>query len=134
MTVHDERPSTMTASDVLRVMICEDAEDTRVLLAEMVQLRGHVVETAGDGESAIKSIVDGRFDVAVIDIGLPGISGYEVARAVRRHPSVPGIRLVALSGFASPDDQANAKSAGFDAWLTKPVKMDVLLAALRGPV
>lgn len=119
--------------DALRVLICDDVADTRVLFAEMFELCGHEVEIAVDGESAVRRILDGGLDAAVIDIGLPDMSGYAVARAIRSHPSRPRIRLIALTGYATAADQATAAFAGFDEWFAKPVKMDVLLAALRHP-
>jgi CheY-like chemotaxis protein len=117
----------------LRVLVCEDVADTRDLLAEMVKIHGHQAEVAGDGASAIARILAGGLDVALIDIGLPDMSGYEVARAVREHPAAPPIWLVALTGFATAADHATATLAGFDEWYPKPVKMEVLLAALRRP-
>jgi CheY-like chemotaxis protein len=119
--------------DVLRVLICDDVADTRDLFAEMIELSGHAVEIAVDGRSALQRILDGGLDAAVIDIGLPDMSGYAVARAIRGHTSKPRIRLIAITGYATAADQATATFAGFDEWFAKPVKMDVLLAALRRP-
>jgi CheY-like chemotaxis protein len=119
--------------DELRVLVCDDVPDTRDLLAELVRFHGHTTEVAGDGATAISRILGGGFDVALIDIGLPDMSGYEVARTVREHPEAPPIWLVALTGYATAADHATATFAGFNEWLAKPVRMDVLLAALRRP-
>ncbi len=117
----------------LRVLVCEDVVDTRDLIAEMVEIHGHQAEMACDGASAIERILAGGLDVALIDIGLPDMSGYAVARAVREHPDAPPIWLVALTGYATEADHLAATAAGFNQWFAKPVKMEVLLAALRRP-
>lgn len=117
--------------DPLRVLICDDVADTRELFSVMIEISGHSVETAVDGRSAIERILAGGIDAAVIDIGLPDISGYAVARAVRSYLSTTQIRLIAITGYATAADHATATFAGFDEWFAKPVKMDVLLAALR---
>ncbi len=114
---------------MLRVLICDDLEDTRDMLAEMLALKGHRVEIASNGAGAVQRIAAGDLDVAVIDIGLPDMSGYEVARVIREQATP--IRLIAITGFASGADHEAATAAGFDAWFAKPVKIDVLLAALR---
>jgi len=117
----------------LRVLVCDDVADTRDLIAELVRFHGHTVEVAENGASAVSRILGGGYDVALIDIGLPDMSGYAVARAVREHPNAPPIWLVALTGYATAADRATATFAGFNEWLAKPVKMGVLLAALRRP-
>lgn len=117
----------------LRVLVCDDVADTRDLIAELVRFHGHTVEVADTGASAVSRILAGGYDVALIDIGLPDMSGYAVARAVRERPNAPPIWLVALTGYASQADHTAATFAGFDEWLAKPVKMGVLLAALRRP-
>jgi CheY-like chemotaxis protein len=117
----------------LRVLVCDDVADTRDLIAEMVQMHGHQAELASDGASAIARILAGGLDVALIDIGLPDMSGYAVAHAVRSNPTAPPIWLVALTGYATAADHATATLAGFNEWFAKPVKMQVLLAALRRP-
>ena len=114
---------------MLRILICDDFDDARDMLAEMLALKGHHVEIAVDGAGALQRIAGGDLDVAMIDIGLPDMSGYDVARAIRVQ-GVP-IRLIALTGYASGTDHEHAKAAGFDVWFAKPVKIDVLLAALR---
>lgn len=117
--------------EMLRVLICDDVADTREVFSVMIELSGHAVEITADGRSAIDRILAGGIDAAVIDIGLPDLSGYAVARAVRGHLSKAQIRLIAITGYATPADHATAMLAGFDEWFAKPVKMDVLLGALR---
>ena len=86
----------------------------------LLELDGHSVETAGDGVRAIELITQKSFDVALIDIGLPGMDGYEVARRVRTRGTRPPF-LVALTGYGQPEDRKRATAAGFDAHLVKPV-------------
>jgi signal transduction histidine kinase/CheY-like chemotaxis protein len=103
----------------LRVLVVDDNTDAAESLAEIVGLLGHVVEIALDGPSAIEKARAGRPDVVLCDIGLPGMSGYEVARALRAEGD-PRLRLIAVSGYAGPEDVSRAAEAGFDAHLAKP--------------
>jgi CheY-like chemotaxis protein len=73
-----------------------------------------------------------RPDVIVLDIGLPNVDGYEVARMLKRHPELQSIRLVAHTGYGSPEDRRKAQEAGFDAHLVKPAELDDLEKALQG--
>jgi len=114
---------------VLRILICDDRDDTRDMLAELLALKGHLVEIVVDGAGAIRRVATGDLDVALIDIGLPDMSGYDVALAIRAQATP--VRLIALTGYATDADHLAATDAGFDAWFSKPVKIEVLLAALR---
>jgi PAS domain S-box-containing protein len=102
-----------------RVLVVDDNADAAESLAELVGLFGHSVEVAFDGPSAIAKVRQRRPDVVLCDIGLPGMTGYDVARALRAELD-GAIRLVAVSGYAQPDDVKNAEDAGFDAHLAKP--------------
>jgi len=107
--------------DRRRVLIVEDNEDGRVMMAAMLALEGHEVQTVATGEHAVASVVEWQPDVALVDIGLPDIDGYEVARRLRSLglPSPP--KLIAVSGFGQQSDLHRAYEAGFDLHLTKPV-------------
>ena len=100
-------------------------------------LQGHDVPEAGDGESAIRKTLELRPRVAIIDIGLPGIDGYEVAARMRATADgFPDMQLIALAGYGTEQDRRRAEEAGFDAHLTKPVvpeKLAQLLARRRRP-
>ncbi|RZI80987.1 MAG: response regulator [Rubrivivax sp.] len=107
-----------------RVVVVEDNEDVREALQALLGLAGHTVSAAGDGRTGAQLVIDTAPDTALIDIGLPELNGYEVARAVRR-AGYTG-RLIALSGYGQPKDVAQALEAGFDAHIVKPVNPDEL--------
>ena len=97
----------------------------------LLELDGHSVQTAADGIRAIELMTQKSFDVALIDIGLPGLDGYEVARRVRTGGTQPPF-LVALTGYGQPEDRKRATAAGFDAHLVKPVDPPELARVLTG--
>jgi signal transduction histidine kinase/ActR/RegA family two-component response regulator len=115
-----------------RVLVVEDNEDAREMLRNLLLLLGHEVHEASDGASGIEEARRLRPDAALIDIGLPGIDGYEVARRIRA--DVPDARLVAVTGYGQPEDRERALAAGFDVHLVKPVDPEQLqrLLATRG--
>jgi two-component system CheB/CheR fusion protein len=119
-----------TAKVPRRVLIIEDNEDAADSLCEALQLRGHDVEVAHDGSAGIERARAFRPDAVICDIGLPEMDGYAVARAMRAAPELQRITLVALTGYAGPEDVAKAKKAGFDAHLAKPPTMDAVERAL----
>jgi signal transduction histidine kinase/CheY-like chemotaxis protein len=105
------------------VLLVEDAEDIREALFELLTGLGHQVEVAADGEQGVECALTTRPEVAVIDIGLPRIDGYEVARRLRAalgHKTF----LIALTGYGQPEDVARARAAGFDQHLRKPMRLD----------
>ena len=114
----------------LRAVICEDAPDVREVLAAMLRSHGHQVTTVEDGRAGLHVILEQNPDVALIDIGLPGISGYDLARALRRELGSARPRLVAMTGYGQLADRAAAFEAGFDAHVTKPATSDEILRAL----
>jgi signal transduction histidine kinase/CheY-like chemotaxis protein len=103
------------------VLLVDDNADGREMLRSLCELYGHRVLEAGDGETAVMRAVEGRPDIAFVDIGLPTIDGYEVARRVRAELGAATPRLVALSGHGSLEHRARALEAGFDAHITKPI-------------
>jgi signal transduction histidine kinase len=109
-----------------RVLVVEDNADGRETLRDLLELWGYRVELAETGAEGVERAVDIRPDIALVDIGLPGIDGYEVARLVRR--ALPGcpLRLIAMTGYGQPEDRERALDAGFDAYLVKPVKAEEL--------
>jgi CheY-like chemotaxis protein len=118
------------------VMLVEDNEDAREMLALLLEGRGFEVATAADGASGVERIQAGDFDAAVVDIGLPGLDGYEVARRVRDAEAEDDdggrILLIALSGYGRSEDRERSAEAGFDHHLVKPVDPDELCGLLRG--
>ncbi len=116
-----------------RVLIVEDNADGAATLRELVTLLGHDVDVASDGLAALARARTFRPDTVLCDIGLPGIDGYEVARRLSREPSLRGVRLVAVTGYAQPADRARAQEAGFSAHLSKPPDVAALERLLDGP-
>ncbi len=114
-------PAAAVPRSARRILIVEDNADAADTLHEILRRRGHTVEVARDGERGIERALTFRPDVVLCDIGLPGIDGYGVARAIRSDPTLAGTYLVALTGYALPDDQRRAHEAGFDRHIAKPV-------------
>jgi signal transduction histidine kinase/ActR/RegA family two-component response regulator len=113
-----------------RILIVEDNTDAREALREALEMAGHKIFEAGSGASGVESALANRPDVALIDIGLPGFDGYEVARRIRSASDVQGMRLIALTGYGSPEDRRKAEQAGFDTHLVKPLDFDELAGLL----
>ena len=113
-----------------QVLIIEDNMDFALTLSEALKLEGHRVRIARDGASGIAIAREQKPDVVLCDIGLPDVDGYEVARVLREDESLRSTRLVAVSGYAQPEDKQRAKEAGFDAHLAKPTPLDELNAIL----
>jgi signal transduction histidine kinase/ActR/RegA family two-component response regulator len=113
-----------------RVLLIEDSEDAREMLRMTLELAGHVVYDAADGIRGLELLNAVRPDAAIIDIGLPGIDGYQVARKIRAEPHGRGMLLLALTGYDSAGDAARASEHGFDYHLVKPVDPDRLARLL----
>jgi signal transduction histidine kinase/CheY-like chemotaxis protein len=121
-------PGAAAAPKRRRVLVVEDNADIRESLRLMLALWGHEAMLAGTGNEGLAAALEARPDVALIDIGLPGMSGYEVALQIRAQAKdwPRRIRLVALTGYGQPSDRERARDAGFDTHLLKPVDPDVL--------
>jgi signal transduction histidine kinase/ActR/RegA family two-component response regulator len=110
-----------------RILLVEDNADTRETMVAALKLDGHRVYEAVDGNTGMRTIAEVKPDVAVIDIGLPDLDGYEVASALRRDPECQNMVLVAITGFEQPDSLRRAREAGFDEYVTKPIPPDRLV-------
>jgi PAS domain S-box-containing protein len=108
----------------LKVLIADDNADAADTLAVLIGMYGHEVRVAHGGRPAVSILQTFRPDVAFVDIGMPDLNGYEVARAVRRDASTQGMHLVAITGWGQEEDKRRASAAGFDDHLTKPVDPD----------
>ncbi len=113
---------------VQRVLIVEDNPATREALRQLLEAAGHEAYEAADGEAGLAAATQLRPDAAVVDIGLPGISGYEVAQRLRA--LLPDIRLIAATGYGQDADRQRFEDAGFDAHLLKPIDLEQLDAVL----
>jgi CheY-like chemotaxis protein len=107
-----------------RVLVVDDNRDAADVLAEVVRLLGHVADVTYDGSSAVERARRVTYDVVLCDIGLPGMSGYEVAAALREEGT--RARLVAVSAYDQRDVIARARAAGFQAYLVKPPDLDLI--------
>jgi CheY-like chemotaxis protein/anti-sigma regulatory factor (Ser/Thr protein kinase) len=125
----DERD--VPAEIARRILIVEDNDDAREMLRALLELRRHTVREAIDGPSGLEAALQFQPDVALIDVGLPGLNGYEVARHLRASEGGKRMRLIALTGYGLPTDALRAREAGFDAHLVKPVHPDHLAEILR---
>ncbi len=124
-------PSGRAAGPARRVLVVDDNADAREALKFLLEDDGHVVRTAGDGPSALDEARSFRPDVILLDIGLPRLDGYEVARSLRVLPESARALVVAVSGYGQPEDRARSRAAGFDLHLLKPVEPRRLLELLR---
>jgi CheY-like chemotaxis protein len=113
------------------VLVIEDNQDAREMFRMMLELAGHEVLEAGDGLTGLEILKAQRPDVAVIDVGLPGLNGYEIARRFREEPDSDDVTLVALTGYGTPDARERSRQAGFDHHLIKPVNAEALQRILR---
>jgi CheY-like chemotaxis protein len=114
-------------------LIVEDDEDTRVVLEETLQDLGHVVAAANDGVRALEVAHTLHPEVAIVDIGLPTMDGYELAKRLRSSPEGARVdlKLIALSGYGREKDKQRSEEAGFDVHLVKPASVDVIAEHCR---
>ncbi len=127
----DDAPAPLVAASRQKVLLIEDNEDARDMMSMMLEAQDYKVVCAVDGHDGLQQARAAQPDVALVDIGLPGIDGYEVARRLKDEVETAGIRLVALTGYGQESDRVRALAAGFDAHLVKPVDMHMLLAVLE---
>jgi PAS domain S-box-containing protein len=119
-------PATSDKPKGLRVLLVDDNEDAATLIRRVLTVWGHVVRVAHDGASALEIVESFTPDVAFLDIGLPAMDGYELARRFRALPALGGVRLVALTGYGQARDREAALEAGFHEHMVKPVDLDAL--------
>ncbi len=127
----EDKPEPTGSVVPLRIVLIEDNDDSRVILGELLRREGYRVELAPDGETGAELIEQIEPDTAIIDIHLPGIDGYEVARRIRKQFSSDQIQLLALTGYGRGEDRRQILAAGFDEHLVKPLRREVLDRILR---
>lgn len=118
-------------SSGMRVLVVDDNPDAAELFAEILRDAGHVVDVAVDGVEALTCALRAAPDVALIDIGLPGMDGYEVARSLRAACPSGSFRLIAVTGYGQDCHREQSCAAGFDLHLTKPIDIDGLALAIK---
>jgi len=116
-----------TPRTTARILLVDDNRDATDSLAMLLQMHGHDVISAYEGRSALDLATREQPSLIVVDIGLPDIDGFEVARRLRADPRTAGSTLVALTGYGQPEDREKSKNAGFDHHLVKPAAADVIL-------
>jgi PAS domain S-box-containing protein len=112
---------TAASSQARRILVVDDNTDAAEMLATLLSMDGHDVRTAASGPAALEIVKDFNPQIAFLDIGLPGMSGYELARRIRTEPRLAGITLIAVTGWGQDEDRRQSKEAGMDHHLTKPV-------------
>jgi signal transduction histidine kinase len=128
----DTLPAPDAAAGGLKVLVVDDNVDAAVTLSMILDISGYTAKVAHDGYEALALAQAFQPRVAFLDIGMPGMSGYETARAMRATPGLEDIVLVALTGWGAESDRLRSNEAGFDHHLTKPVQLDVVEALLAG--
>ena len=120
-----------------RILLADDNEDFATSLAMLLGAMGHEVRTAYDGLRAVETAIEFKPEFAFLDIGLPGLNGYDLARRLRELPSTKHIVLVAITGWGQEEDKQRALEAGFDRHLVKPIEPEhiytIIAASERRP-
>ena len=127
-----EKAASTMSSVQLRVMVVDDNHDIAKSMEMLLRMLGHDVDVAHDGVTALMRAAKFQPDVVLLDIGLPHMNGYEVARALRSIPALKDSLLVACTGYGREDDRSAAMQAGFDRHAIKPISADTLIELLAG--
>ena len=114
-----------------RILVVDDNQDAAELLALNLEMDGHEVKVITRPEYAVAAVLDWRPEAVLLDIGMPGIDGYEVARRLRQEPQLTGLHIIALTGYGQPDDTQRARDVGFDGHLVKPAPLESIAAMLQ---
>lgn len=109
-----------------RILVVDDNRDSADSLARLLQLLGHQTEIAYDGPSAVESADEFRPEVVLLDVGLPGLDGFEVARRIRAQAWGKDLMLIAATGWGQAEDRRRSREAGFDHHMVKPIDLDNL--------
>ena len=125
-----KRPANGRASVARRVLVVDDNVDAAAMLAALIRQLGHEVEIVHDGSAALRAVEGYRPEVILLDIGMPGMNGFEVAQRLRELGRVPRLRIVAVTGWGKPEDRQRSREAGFDMHLIKPVELSEIQQAL----
>ena len=124
-------PAAEKSTGGMNILVVDDNLDALDSLCELLTLEGHAVRSAASGPAALQLLGEFVPDAVLMDIGLPGMNGYELARAIRNHAGSQGVLLIAVSGYGDLAAKDSSRQAGIDRHLTKPVDLDALCAVLR---
>ena len=124
------RVSEPTRKTPRRILVVDDNRDSATTLAMLLKLTGNETQSVHDGLAAVETAETFRLDVILLDIGLPKLNGYEVARKIREQPWGKSMVLVALTGWGQEEDRRKSREAGFNGHLVKPVDLDNLMKLL----
>jgi CheY-like chemotaxis protein len=113
-----------------RILVVDDNVDSARGLARLLKLLGHDIRTATDGPAALSEAIEFQPDAVLLDIGLPGMDGYSVARELRKHEACADSVIVAITGYGQDEDRKRCREAGFNFHLVKPIDHDALLTLL----
>jgi CheY-like chemotaxis protein len=113
----------------LKILVIEDHESTNQVLVRMLQKGGHEVTAAKNGETALKALQGGQFDLVLSDIGLPDTNGWDLLKKIRA--AQPDTKAIALTGYGYPNDMKRSSQVGYDMHITKPPDWAVIDAALK---
>ena len=127
----EQIPAVAAESQPRRVLVVEDNADLREMLEILLTQDGHEVRLANDGPTGFEAALSFRPEIALLDLGLPGFDGYELARRIRAHDEGKKIYLVALTGYGQPEDRLRSKEAGFDEVAVKPLDLNQLALLLK---
>ena len=126
-----EAPARVPPEGGRRVLVVDDNRDAAELLADSLRALGHVVDVALDGPSALEVVRTRPPDVALLDLGLPVMDGFELGERLRDDPDLPGIVLIAVTGYAQELDRRRSAASGFDAHMAKPIDVHELDRLIR---
>jgi CheY-like chemotaxis protein len=121
-----QRAASRAPSQCVRILVVDDDRDTAAMMSTLLRMAGHEVEAAHDGVGALQSAMRFQPDVVLLDLGLPGVDGFEIARRLRSMPGGEKLLLIALTGYSNAEHVAAARAAGFDHHLSKPVDLKVV--------
>jgi len=120
------------SNDILNILIIEDNKDLVDIMCELLVLSGYRALSAKNGTEGIAKARENRPDVIICDIGLPDMSGYEVAKIIRKDSELKDTYLIASSGYAQPEDVERSRETGFNIHLVKPISFNILGKVLKG--
>ncbi len=123
-----------TPQTVQRILVVDDNLDAATMLADALTAQGHVARVASNGVDALQLAAEFHPDIALLDVGLPVMDGYELARRLSEDPELRGLKMIAVTGYGQEQDRRRSAEAGFNAHLVKPVDLDQLRAVVEGPI